>query len=424
MAKNPQKKFVTKKHLARLERERLHNRYIIIVSGLILLIVVVMIGYGIAENYLIRPSQPVATVNGDKISTREFQLNVRFYRQQLINQYLQTKQFMELFSGDQTNQSYFDQSLQAIRFQLDSATLGQNILDQLIDDRIIRQEAERNGIEVTDEEIDKAMQSDFNYFPDGTPTPTSTQQQISTSTLSPTQYALISPTPTEVITSTQQPILTLTPTFPITPTATSAPTLTPTPYTEDAYKQNYQSFLDYLNSELGISEEEIRYIYESQLYHDKVYDLITAEIPKEQEQVWARHILLEDETSAQEVYDRLQNGEDFSALAAEASTDTSNASRGGDLGWFGIGKMDTEFEKITFNLNIGQISHPFQTSFGWHIVQLLGKEVRPLSTSDYQRLQENKFSEWLDTQRTEGKVQIFDYWADRVPVIPTLPPNV
>lgn len=424
MAKNPQKKFVTKKHLARLERERLHNRYIILISGIILLIVVIMVGYGVIENYIIRPNQPVAIVNGDEISTEEFQLNVRFYRSQLINQYLQTKQYMELFGDDQANQSYFDQSLQAIRLQLESSVLGQNILDQLIDDRIIRQEAERNGIVVTEEEIDNAIQADFNYFPEGTPTPTSTQQESATSTLSPTQLALMSPTPPETATSTPQSEATITPTLAITPTSTLAPSLTPTPYTEDAYLDNYESYMDYLHSELNISEDQIRFIYESRLYSEKVFELITSNVAKEQAQVWARHILVEDETAAQEIYDRLSNGEDFAALAAEASIDTSNATKGGDLGWFGLGIMDPDFEKIAFNLNIGQISEPFQTSFGWHIVQSLGNEVRPLPSSAYEQLKESEFNSWLDTQRSEGEIVILDYWADRVPVVPTLPPNV
>jgi hypothetical protein len=143
MDKNPQKKIVTKKHLARLERERLQNRYIVIVSGIILLIVIVMVGYGFLDQYILKPNQPVAVVNGDEISTEEFQQNIRFSRQQLINQYLQTQQFMEMLGGDPANQSYFEQSLQQIKLQLDSPTLGQNILDYLIQDRLIRQEAQR-----------------------------------------------------------------------------------------------------------------------------------------------------------------------------------------------------------------------------------------------------------------------------------------
>lgn len=429
MAKNPQKKIVTKKHLARLERERLQNRYIIIGSAIILIFVIVMVGYGFLNQYILQPNQPVAIVNEDKISTHEFQLNVRFSRQQLINQYLQTQQFMQLLGGDEANQNYFEQSLQQIQLQLESPTLGQNILDYLIEDRIIRQEAEREGITVTEEEIDAAFQTDFNYFPNGTPTPTSTQEQIATSTLSPTQLALVpptlteSPSPTSQLTQTPEPETTITTTVDITPTATVASTLTPTPYTEAAYQENYQNYLDYLKNELDISEADIRNIYATQLYREKLSNFITADLPKDQEQVWARHILVSDEVTAKDLFERLQNGEDFAALAAEASQDTSNAQNGGDLGWFGLGVMDPAFEKMAFNLDIGQISQPFETSFGWHIVQVLGKENRPLSSGDYLQLQQTKFNDWLETQRNEIEVQIFDYWSDRVPVIPTLPPN-
>jgi peptidyl-prolyl cis-trans isomerase D len=424
MAKNPQKKIVTRKHIARLERERMQNRYILLVSAIILLIVVVMVGYGFIEQYLIRPKQPVAVVNGEEISTREFELNVRFSRQQLINQYLQTRQFMELLGGDEANQSYFEQNLQNIQLQLNSSALGQNILNQLIEDRLIRQEARNNGILVSDDEVDKAMQADFNYYPEGTPTPISTQVSIATSTLSPTQLAMFPPTPTESITTTTQPEVTNTPTQVLTPTATAAPTLSPTPYTEDAFLQNYNSYLSYLKSELDISEVDIRYIYESRLYYEKVFEFITADLSDQQEQVWARHILVEDETTALDKLERINNGEDFSVIAAQSSLDTSNSMNGGDLGWFGIGKMVPEFEKVAFNLNIGQLSQPFQTSFGWHIVQVLGKEVRPLATTDYQQLQDTEFNQWLDSLQSDGEIQIFDYWADRVPMVPALPPNV
>jgi parvulin-like peptidyl-prolyl isomerase len=68
-------------------------------------------------------------------------------------------------------------------------------------------------------------------------------------------------------------------------------------------------------SELDISEPVIRYIYESQLYREKVSALISTEVSREQEQVWARHILTSDEEIAQGLYERLQNGEDFSCIS-------------------------------------------------------------------------------------------------------------
>lgn len=423
MAKNPKKTVVTKKHLARLEREKLQTRYILIASAIVLLIVVIMVGYGFIEQYILQPNQPVAIVNGDEISTREFQVNVRFSRQQLITQYIQTQQFMELLGGDEANRSFFEQNLQQIRLQLDSPVLAQNVLDRLIEDRLIRQEADNQGITVTADEIDQAIQADFNYFPEGTPTPTSTVENIPTSTLSPTQLALIPSTPTNTLTPTLQVEETPTQTVNPTPTSTQAPTPSPTLYTSDAFQENYRSYLDFLNSELDMSESDLRYIYESELFRDKVFQLMTADVAREQDQVWARHILVEEESTAQEVYDRSQESEDFVDLAAEYSIDTSNSQNGGDLGWFGIGRMDPEFEKVAFNMSIGQISEPFETSFGWHIVQVLGHETKPLSSAEYQQLQQTEFNNWLESQRNEADIQIFDYWIERVPTRPALPPS-
>jgi parvulin-like peptidyl-prolyl isomerase len=140
----------------------------------------------------------------------------------------------------------------------------------------------------------------------------------------------------------------------------------------------------------------------------------------EQDQVWARHILVADEATALQVLERLNSGEDFATVAAEVSTDTASATQGGDLGWFGIGVMDLEFEKVAFNLPIGTLSQPVSTQFGWHIIQVLGHEVRSIAESDFQQLQDQVFQDWLTAQREAANVQTFDYWQDRVPSDPPL----
>ena len=76
-----------------------------------------------------------------------------------------------------------------------------------------------------------------------------------------------------------------------------------------------------------------------------------------------------------EIYNNLKNGADFSELAKEHSSDPGSASKGGDLGWFGIGAMVKEFQDTAFSLQeIGEISKPVKTQFGFHIIKLLGKK--------------------------------------------------
>ena len=86
----------------------------------------------------------------------------------------------------------------------------------------------------------------------------------------------------------------------------------------------------------------------------------------------ASHILVKTEEEAKKLYDEIQNGASFAKIAEEKSLCPSGQN-GGDLGFFGKVMMVKPFEDAAFSLNVGEISQPVQTQFGWHLIQLTDK---------------------------------------------------
>ncbi|WP_406242462.1 peptidylprolyl isomerase [Tissierella carlieri] len=94
----------------------------------------------------------------------------------------------------------------------------------------------------------------------------------------------------------------------------------------------------------------------------------------QKEEVRARHILVKTEDQAKEIKEKISAGEDFAQLAKEHSTDEMTKESGGDLGFFGKGKMVKEFEEEAFGLGIGEISNPVKTDYGYHIIKVEEKK--------------------------------------------------
>jgi parvulin-like peptidyl-prolyl isomerase len=172
--------------------------------------------------------------------------------------------------------------------------------------------------------------------------------------------------------------------------------------------------------EIGLTEAQYRRLFETGLLRQKLLDEVTADLPSEEEQVWARHILVPDEETANQVIERLNNGEDFAALASELSEDTGSAASGGDLGWFGKGRMVPEFEEVAFDLEVGEISEPVESQFGYHIIQTLGRTTLPLDSFAYEQARQSEFEDYIAQLREEADITIYDYWVERVPLSPNL----
>ncbi|MEQ8207258.1 MAG: peptidylprolyl isomerase, partial [Woeseia sp.] len=135
-----------------------------------------------------------------------------------------------------------------------------------------------------------------------------------------------------------------------------------------------------------------------------------------------RHILIstneliDDQTAKQRLEDaseRISNGENFGEVAKLISDDPGSAADGGEMGWKGPGTFVPEFEQAAKNAEIGEITEPFRTRFGWHILEVMGKRTYD-NTEDLkesncvQRVQNSKLANeselWLRRIRDEAYV--------------------
>jgi peptidyl-prolyl cis-trans isomerase C len=133
----------------------------------------------------------------------------------------------------------------------------------------------------------------------------------------------------------------------------------------------------------------------------KVYDEAVKEMGTEQE-VHARHILVETEEEAKAIETELKDGADFAEEAKKKSKDPG-AANGGDLGWFTKDQMVPEFSEAAFKLDKGQISDPIHTQFGWHIIKVEDKRVKPTPSFEEVKSQvENYISRRAQAQLVDG----------------------
>ncbi len=411
----------TRKHLARLERERIQTRLILAAFIVTVVAVLGLILYGYLDVKFFQLRKPIAKVGENSIYLNEFEARVRLQRLQILNLYAQYSQYAQ-FGLD------VSQQLQSFQQQLDDAAgLGASILDQMIDEQLIRQEAEKRGISISDAELESELEANFAFFPKGSPTPTVTPTLVITPTIPESAFLLVTITPTSEVLPTSLPegiptqdafpTATVVPTTPATPGPTSTPFPTATPYTQSAYEQDFKDAMERFNKQ-GFREADYRKLIEANLLRDKLMNVITADVLPVQTQVWARHILVSDEAIALATIDRIKAGEDFGMLAKEISQDTGSGASGGDLGWFGKGQMVAPFEEAAFSLEPGVISAPVKSDFGWHIIQVIARQERPLTNSEYQQAREQTFNDWLTTARLEYGVETFDFWKERVPTEP------
>ncbi len=161
----------------------------------------------------------------------------------------------------------------------------------------------------------------------------------------------------------------------------------------DAYKEQYGDQFESVLASSGYTEESLKKSIEIQLLQQKASEDV--EVSDEEVNTYyeqgkyklkVRHILVETEDEATEIYESISEGSDFATVAKENSLDTETAENGGTLDWFTVGDKDTAFNDAAYALEVNEVSKPVKTASGYEIIQLIEKQ----EVADYASLEDQK----------------------------------
>jgi peptidyl-prolyl cis-trans isomerase D len=392
---------MNRKHMARAQRDRVLSRWITGATIFIGIAVVGLVAFALLGVDYIEARKPLVEINGDVITIREYKARVRLVQLSMINEYQNAQSILNFYADEPSVVTYYQQRLEQLANEMNNPlSQGQQALQELMDEVLVRQEANARGIYISRDEIDEAVEVQaFYYYRDGTPTPQPSPTVDAT--------ALAAATPTSTLEADAA-------------TPTSSPTAQPTPtaYTEDAYLENYADQMAFFE-QLGIQAEDYLALFEGDLYAERLMDDLEEEMPTEEDQVWLRHIQVSDNDEAKAVEDRLADGESWEELAAELSQDVLTSNDGGDLGWMGtqdiVSSYGDVFAVIAFSLSVGDYSGPVESDDGWHIINIVGHEVRPLNEATLARRLQQSYSALLEDLMADADIVLDDSWMNYTP---------
>ncbi|RIK44042.1 MAG: hypothetical protein DCC55_03785 [Chloroflexi bacterium] len=273
---------LTRKEVRLRARDRQRNRRLYIGAGIAIGLALILVIIGATIQYGVRPNSPVATVGEERIITRDFWQRMRFERWQLQNQLAQMQQLQAQFG-----QNLFAGQITQLQSTLSSPfALGVQVLDQMIDEAVIRQQAAARGITVSDEEVDAALREEIANSRGAITEPQATETADASAAATSTAESW---TPT--------PMATLDASAAVTATATPLPTPEPLPtrpiISETGYTEGLNLLTENLTAAGGLSVDQYREVVRMRLLAEKLQEVVTAEtVQATEEQIHARHILI------------------------------------------------------------------------------------------------------------------------------------
>jgi parvulin-like peptidyl-prolyl isomerase len=245
----------------------------------------------------------------------------------------------------------------------------------MIEERLVAAELANRGLTVADSEVEAAVSKEI-----------AEQEALANPTPSPTAVPAADGSPTPTMVPTPGP----------TPTSTAVPTLA-----SDAFQSAYDRFL----SRANLTDASYRELKRAEVAREKLRADIAQNVPRTEPMVHARHILVDNTDSLQQVQQKLAEGVPFDQVASEMSTDRGTREKGGDLGWFPRGQMNAPFEAAAFTQEIGAIGPPVESPNGTHIIQVLARDdAHPLTPEQVDGKSSQGYQAWYSGVRNGENV--------------------
>ena len=424
-------------------RERERNLRLTLIIGGIVGVALILVLYSVVNELIIKPNSVLAQVEDKTIITRDFWQQSRLRQSDLENQRVRLQVFAQQF-GDS---GLFASQIASINATLASPlTLGTQVLNDMIEGAVLQIKAPEVGVSVTDEEVDETLREEVARGQGALTDPQATATADAAIEATATAESF-TPTPAQ-----SPEVDAVGPPSESSPDDPSAPEQV-TVLNDALYQEGLGTLEENLRENAGMSLANYREVIRARLLRTKMSETISQDLVSTTgEQARVRHILItvdpepegepppaetpaaettadvvadddEDDSPpapeewnpdtngdgrvddaealafAQTLHQRILDGEDFADLALRFSNDPGSGSQGGDLGWAARGRYVPEFDEAAFTLEVGEISAPVKTSFGYHIIEVLERDdERPKEEAALQQEYAEAFQTWLQEQ--------------------------
>jgi len=317
-----------------------------------------------------------ATVNGESITRAEFQARVRLVRWQYLQE---LAKFYELTGGNLgLSPDYVNHLVTSLQ---DPVSLGDAVLSQMEEERLLWQKGIELGLTPTTEETQAQEAQFFSLWTD-------------------------------------------------------------VPVTELAQNSAAQTFIStwYANATevSGLGQEELRVLFAHEVLRSRLYDTISASVPGEELAVHTRHILcafdpmpdagatpmpevrVAAQGCIQAAQARLQSGEAFESVAADLSDDHASAEQGGDVGWVRLDYLVKSYADAVRDAVLNTLIGPIETEFGFHLIEVLERESQALTENELVDARDGYFKAWIQSLYDQAAIQRSADWNVDVPAEPGL----